>query len=188
MKVWLRRLASRSPLVRTADRVEAAALAMVAGASVLTIPVAGAVGTAQYDRLAAEFAAQRHTYQTVAATVVGERAAPEPYEQPSLTEIRWVFAGAEHTADLATVAPDAGAPLTISVDRSGNLVRNVPAREDAAIQAVLAALGVWCAVSGGGAMAWLLLRARLNRLRHAAWDRELDDLADNGGRTGRETT
>jgi hypothetical protein len=38
---------------------------------------------------------------------------------------------------------------------------------------------------GFGVAVWGLLRRRLDRTRYADWDRELDDLADNGGRSNR---
>ncbi|MGP4056064.1 Rv1733c family protein [Mycobacterium sp. 4D054] len=186
--VWLRRLLSRSPLVRPTDRVEATAVMLIAVASVLTVPVAGAVGTAEYDRLAHAFAAQRLSYRAVEATVVQDsRAAPQPYEKPYLTEVGWNFAGVAHTAGIRTYRMSAGEQLTISVRESGELVEKVQTDEDAAAQAVIVALGVWSAVTGLGAATWLLLRLRLDHLRFAAWDRDLDDLADNGGRRNNPT-
>jgi hypothetical protein len=44
---------------------------------------------------------------------------------------------------------------------------------------------LWFAAVGVATAAWTVLRIRLDRLRYADWDRELDDLADNGGRTNR---
>lgn len=133
--VWLRRLVSRSALVRVSDRVEAVTLVLVAAACLLMAPIAGAVGTAEYDRLARTYAAQRLSHRDVEAVAVHDsRLAPTPRQLPYLTE-------------------------------------------------VLVALGLWSGVSGVVVAAWLLLRIRLDRARFAAWDRELDDLADNGGRT-----
>lgn len=186
--VWLRRLVSRSPLIRLTDRVEAAVVALIVTASVLAIPIAGAVGTAEYDRLAHAYAAERLTHRTVDATVVRDsRSAPQPYEKPYLTDVSWNVAGVARTAEIRSYRMSAGDQVTISIDESGQLVDEVQTDEDAATQAVVVALGVWSAVSGFGLATWLLLRLRLDQLRFAGWDRDLDDLADNGGRRNNTT-
>ncbi|PRC47075.1 hypothetical protein C6A85_86825, partial [Mycobacterium sp. ITM-2017-0098] len=103
------------------------------------------------------------------------------------TEIRWEFAGAAHTEEMRTGQMDAGEHVAVWVDDAGNRLQKVPTDEDAAAQAVIAALALWTASVGSATAAWALLRMRLNRLRFEAWDRELDDLADNGGRTNNST-
>lgn len=186
--VWLHRLVSRSPLVRSTDRVEATASALIVCVGVLAVPVAGAVGTAEYDRLANYFAAERLNYREVDATAVGDsEVMPEPYDASYRTEVGWTVDGVARTAEIETSRMGEGDRLTIWVDSSGNLPRKVHTEEDAAAQAVATALGVWFAVVGLGAAAWLLLRLRLDRARSATWDRDLRDLADDGGRSNNTT-
>ena len=55
--------------------------------------------------------------------------------------------------------------------------------QDAATEAAVTAFGLWFAAVGVATAAWTVLRIRLDRMRYADWDRELDDLADSGGRT-----
>ncbi|ADU00972.1 Rv1733c family protein [Mycolicibacterium gilvum] len=186
--VWLRRLASRSPLVRSTDRVEAAVMTLIVVAGVCAVPIAGAVGTAEYDRLTNSLAAERLTHREVDATVVRDsRTVSEPYETTYLTEIGWNVGSVARTAEITTTRKSAGDRLTIWVDDSGDLVRKGLTDGDAATQAVVGALGVWFAVTGLGVATWMLLRLRLDHLRSQNWDRELDDLADNGGRSNNTT-
>ena len=109
-----------------------------------------------------------------------------PNESSVLTPLQWQFAGHPHT-DIVSTPNDmqVGEKTSIWVDAAGDPVERPPSHLDAAIDAVMAAFWMWVAVAGGGAAGWALLRSRLNRMRYAAWDRELDDLADNGGRTNR---
>ena len=45
--VWLRRLASRSPLVRSTDRVEAAVMTLIVVAGVCAVPIARGGGAGE---------------------------------------------------------------------------------------------------------------------------------------------
>jgi hypothetical protein len=181
---WLRRLDMRNPLVRTSDRIEAAATLLVFLVAILAVPVAGFVGTAVYDDLAHRFAADRLNRQEVMATATGDSIlAPRAYEEPFLTPSRWQFAGSDHTEEVRTYRMKAGEQLTIWIDTEGNRAKKPLTNENAATEAVVTAFGLWFATVGVAAAAWIVLRIRLNRLRNAGWNRELDDLADNGGRT-----
>lgn len=182
--VWLRRLMVRNPLVRVADRIEALAFLLLCVFAIGMVPVAGAMGTAVYEDAADTFAAQRLDRHEVDAIVTGDsRLAPEPYEKPYLTEVRWEFNNATRTDELRTKEMSAGDHLTVWVDDAGNRTTKPPDNDAAAAQAVIAATALWTTLVTSGAAAWLLLRTQLNRVRSGAWDRELDDLADNGGRT-----
>jgi hypothetical protein len=68
----------------------------------------------------------------------------------------------------------------IWVDTAGNQTVAPLTDRDAAIDAVGVAVASWAVTAGAGAAAMAVLRYRLNRRRYAAWDRELEDLADNG--------
>jgi hypothetical protein len=185
---WLRRLSARNPLVRTSDRIEAAAMLLVFVVALLATPVAGALGTATYDNLTDRFAADRLNRQEVTATATDDSIlAPRAYEEPFLTPIRWQFAGNDYTEEVRTYRMKAGEQLTIWIDTEGNRTKKPLTDENAATEAVVTAFGLWFATVGVAAAAWTILRIRLNRLRYAGWDRELDDLADNGGRTNHNT-
>lgn len=71
------------------------------------------------------------------------------------------------------------------VDAGGNLTAQPLSHNDAATEAVVTAVSLWIAVAGACTAACALLRVRLNRARYAAWDRHLDDRADNDGQTNR---
>lgn len=178
--VWLRRLVGRNPLVRGTDRVEAVVRALIVALAVLAVPVAAATGTAVHDDLVHTFAAQRLERQRVEATVVGVSAARvQPYEVPDVAEIAWEFRGSEHTAEIPVYDSAVGDRVPVWVDEAGNRTGAVPTDSDAVAQAILAALVQWLLVVGIACGAGLALRLRLDALRAAAWDRELDDLASN---------
>ena len=180
----LRCLASRNPLVRVADRFEAAAGILLVTVALLAAPIAGAVGTATHDALARQYAADRASRHSVVATVTGDSVlAPREYEQPFLTAIRWDHSDEARTGAMRTHRMKAGDTMTIWVDTSGNPTTPPLTDENAATEAVVTGFGLWFTTVGIIAAAWTLLRLRLNRFRYAAWDRELKNLADNGGRT-----
>ena len=187
MGSWLRRLVVRNPLVRASDRIEAAAIFVGLASAVLVVPFAGALGTAVYDNRVHAFTAERLAVHEVEATATQDSSVTRlPYQSSVLTPLQWQFAGHTHT-DIVSTPEDmeVGEKTSIWVDAAGDRVERPPSDLDAAIEAVMAAFGMWVAVAGGGAAGYALLRSRLNRMRYAAWDRELDDLADNGGRTNR---
>ena len=183
---WLRRLSVRNPLVRTSDRIEAAAILLIFVVALLAAPVSGSVGTVVYDNLTHRYAADRLTRHEVAATVTHDSSlAPQAYEKPFLTPIQWEFGGTVRADEVRTDRMKAGEQLKVWIDTEGTRTTKPLTDQDAATEAVVSAFGLWFATVGVAAAAWTVLRLRLNRLRYADWDRELDDLADNGGRTNR---
>ena len=187
MGSWLPRLVVRNRLVRASDRIEAAAIFVGIASAVVVVPFAGALGTAVYDSRAHAFTAERLTVHRVEATASHDSSVTRlPYQSSILTPLQWQFAGETHSAITTTQEDmEVGEKTSIWVDAAGDRVERPPSDVDATIEAVMAASGLWIAVAGGGAAGCALLRSRLNRVRYAAWDRELDDLADNGGRTNR---
>lgn len=184
MSVWVRRLAGVNPLIRATDRWEAALLSIVAAVAILAIPAAGAVGTATYDRLSHMFAMERPLHHEVTATARADsREVPMAYGSAHVTNVTWNYDGIIHVDDIDTPRHSAGDQIPLWVDRDGNHSAPVPSDTDAAVQAVVTALGLWIALVGITAVIWLTARMTFNRIRSTAWDRELDDLADNGGRT-----
>lgn len=181
--VWLHRLLARNPLVRRSDRVETFATLLAVAAAVLTIPLAGAVGTAVHGDLVREFAAQRADRSEIQAVAMHDSVAVTQVSGRSFrTQIHWEFGGAAHTDTVHTAETAAGEPVTIWVDGNGDRVPAPLTDEDAASQAAVTAVTIWLTCVGVGVGGWALLRYRLDRARYADWDRGLDDLA-GGGRT-----
>ncbi|MBX7433673.1 hypothetical protein JDV09_16370 [Mycobacterium sp. Y57] len=181
---WLTRLLTRHPLVRASDRIEAAAVVLIVMVALLALPVAAVIGTAAKDDLTHAFAADRLDRQQIVAVVDAEStSAPQVYGPPFVTTIRWEFAGSEHSAVLRTGHMNSGDPVTIWIDAAGR--RTTPPRtdRDAGADAVLIALAVWGVAVGGAGVVFAVVKLRLDRLRGADWDRELEDLAGDGGRT-----
>ena len=184
--IWMRRLLARNPLVRISDRIEAIAVFGILTVALLAAPVAGAAGTAVHDSLVHTYAiAQLDRHQIRATATRDSRSAPQAYEKPFLTQIQWQAAGATHSDEIRSGDMKAGQQLDIWVNTAGERTTAPPTDRDAAAQAVVAALAVWSTAVGVAVAAWAALRLRLDRLRYSAWDRELDDLADNGGRTNK---
>src|SRR5690349_14167589 len=102
---WLRRLVPHSTLVRTTDRIEAAAVLLVLLVALLAVPVVCAVGTTRYDSQAHAYAAQRLTSHEIDATMTQDSTPSRmPYQKTFLTPVQWQFAGRQHTATIATQA------------------------------------------------------------------------------------
>jgi hypothetical protein len=186
---WMRRLLTRNALVRTGDRVEAIAMLLALLFAVLAVPVAGALGTAVYDNRIHVFADERTARHEVEATATDDSSVTAlPYQFSYVSEVRWEYAGQIHTGVTSTrYRMKAGDQTSVWVDAAGDLTRPPRGDNDAAAEAVTAAFGLWMAVAGAAGAAYALSHALLNRVRHDAWDRELADLADNDGRTNRNT-
>lgn len=181
---WLRYLGTKNPLVRGSDRLEAMTWLMLITVVLLAMPIAGAVGTATHDSLTRQYAADRASRQEIVATATGDSiVSPDPYAEPFVTPIRWTYAGKERTAEMRSSRMSAGDTVTIWVDASGGLTTRPPTERNAATAAVLAGFGLWFTIVGIAATVGTMVHLRLDRSRQAAWDRELDDLAGNGGRT-----
>ena len=153
MGSWLRRLVVRNPLVRASDRIEAAAIFVGIASAVLVVPFAGALGTAIYDNRVHAFTAERLAVHEVEATATQDSSVTRlPYQSSVLTPLQWQFAGHTHT-DIVSTPEDmeVGEKTSIWVDAAGDRVERPPSDLDAAIEAVMAAFGIWVAVAGGGA-------------------------------------
>jgi hypothetical protein len=180
MSNWVRRLIARNPLVRASDRLEAASMLAVLVAMALVVPFAGALGTAIYDSRAHAFAFERSGLQQVEATAVHDSAfARLPYDASHVTALQWNSAGRTHT-DVVNTEDNmkAGQRTLVWVDDQGTVTTHPRTDEDAAAEAVIGAFVLWATVAGVGVAAVALMRRALNKARYAAWDRALDDLAN----------
>ncbi|OBC10725.1 hypothetical protein A5784_04625 [Mycobacterium sp. 852013-50091_SCH5140682] len=183
---WIRRLATHGPLVRTSDRIEAAVGFLVLVLVLLAMPIAGALGTTAYDTRVHEYAAQRlATHRVDAVTTDASSPSKMRYQEGFATPVQWQFAGKHHTDTVRTpVRLTPGDHKSVWVDGAGNRTVAPPTDRDAAIDAASIAVVSWLAVAGAGAAVLVVVHSRVNRRRYAGWDRELEDLADNG-RTNR---
>ncbi|GAS86468.1 Rv1733c family protein [Mycolicibacterium brisbanense] len=183
---WIRRLATRGPLVRTSDRIEAAVGFLVLVLVLLAMPVAGAIGTTAYDTRVHEYAAQRLTTHRVDAVTTDASAPSKMRNQDAfVTPVQWQFAGKQHIDTVRTpVRLKPGDHKSVWVDGAGNRTVAPLTDRDAAIDAAGIAIVSWLAVAGVGATLLVVVHNRVDRRRYAGWDRELEDLADNG-RTNR---
>lgn len=182
---WALRLLGRNQLLRMTDRLEvllvAAAVLVVLGA----LAGAGAVGTAVNEARTRMYAQQTQTRHPVTATAIGDSTTTTAFRSFAVNitvPARWRVDGVERNGRLTSDrARGAGDSFEVWLDRDGNQV-DAPAPVsragiDAAGVAVLAWLGVVLTVTvlaGAG-------RVRLDRVRDAAWEREIAHLVDGGG-------
>ncbi len=186
---WFTRLFGRNPLVRHSDRIEALILILGIAVVLLTAPIAGAVGTAVYSSRATVYEQQARTRHTVAATVLADSTSTvRPYTVSFDLRARWQYHGVQHVDVLGWDRPaKAGDRLSIWVNDKGDYAGPPTRPQRAVSDAVIAGAVLWLSVITVVAAAVGLARFRLNRRRHAQWDRDLRGLVgDDGGRTSSE--
>src|SRR6185437_1629213 len=178
---WLVVLFSRNPLIRMSDRVDVLAVVLTVAVSLLSMPIAAAVGTAVYESRSSLYAEQAQTQTRVTATVIDSPARSDT----NTVRARWFAAGAEHTGAVKaqpTVKP--GDSIDIWVDKDGSHVG--PSVLSAVEEAVAVALAIWFSVAIAAVALFAGTRAVLNRVRHAGWQPDFDHLAGDGnGHTSR---
>lgn len=166
----------RNPLRRTADRVEAAIMAVLA---VILLAAGPLAGIAAVDRAAAAGARAGHAqagwHQTMAVVLLGapnqvgglEQAAPEPAALATWTAPD----GTRHEGQVRV--PDgtkAGATVPVWTNRSGTLEAAPVQRGNVIVWETLAALAAVTALIVAVVIAGFLARMVLDRRRLAAWD------------------
>lgn len=170
------RLFGRNPLLRRVDRIEALVVLVALVVSLVAIPIAGVLGLAVYGARDRVYARQAHDRHRVIAKVTS--AFVEDWGV-SVVQARWPLPAGERTGTLTLASrAKAGDSVDIWVDQDGNPV--VPPTPG------------WLAVGEGlGTVALALLavgltmaaavaavRSRLDRARDAAWERDIQCLAD----------
>lgn len=169
------RLFGRNPLIRASDRVEALILVVAVAVSLLTVPIAAAVGTAIHDSRSRLYAEQAKTRHTVTATVIAHSDRENPRSRTVMVPARWIAAGAEHTGDvLAKLPTKVGDEVEIWVDDEGSAIGR-PAMT-ALDEAVASAVTIWCAVTLSAAGVFAVARIALDRGRCSRWQRDFDTL------------
>ncbi len=170
-----------NPLVRVSDRLEALTILGVLAIALFAISPAEQAGDFMYDIGARTATEQAHSRHPVDATVVESSAAlPVDFDNPNYVRAQWRDGEQLRTEQVITPGTAAvGDAVTVWVDNAGKVVAAPQTLSDAKLNAAVAAVSVWVAIVGGGAlMAFLIVRA-LDRSRERAWDRELDLLAHN---------
>ena len=180
---WLLRLIGRNPLVRGSDRFEAVVVGLVAAAAMLVVPLACALGTSVHEARAADYARRGAVEHELVARVTSDSSQfSAPYSVRTLTPVQWSVDGVAHREEVLTAnAFKVGDEVRIWVDGQGSRVASPPSSWRAVIDAVCVAAAVWVATIVGGLMMLQGLRYYLQRNRFAVWERELDDLAPDGG-------
>jgi multisubunit Na+/H+ antiporter MnhG subunit len=186
---WFTRLFGRNPLVRASDRIEVLTLILGVVLVLVTAPIAGAVGTAVHSSRAGVYEQQVRTRHTVAATVLADSSSSvRPYSVSFDVRARWQDRGVQHEDVLGLDRPaKAGDRLSIWVNDKGDYVGPPTRPKRAVSDGIVAGVVLWLSVITVVAAAIGLTRFRLDRRRHAQWDRGLRGLiGDGGGRTSSE--
>ena len=186
---WFTRLFGRNPLVRISDRIEALTLILGIALVLVSAPIAGAVGTAVYSSRAAVYEQQVRSRHTVAATALADSTSTvRPYAVSFDLRARWQDHGVQHDDVLGWDRPaKAGDRLSIWVNDKGDYAGPPTRPERAVSDAIIAGAALWLSVITVVAAAIGLARFRLDRRRHAQWDRGLRGLVgDDGGRASSE--
>lgn len=177
------RLFSRNPLVRVSDRIEDLAVVLAMALMVLATPVVAAVGTAVHDAQAHRYAEQAATRQLVQATAQDDTTVVVRRNQSSYVVLaRWRAAGSNHLGVVPWPSPaQSGATSDIWVDAAGVSTTAPTDVRQAVADAVEVATLLWCSIAAAAAGLVWAVRWRLDRVRHAAWDREFTSVADGPG-------
>jgi len=179
------RLFSRNPLMRTSDRVEAAVTALAVSLVLVAAACAGVAGTMIHDTETQKYLAQARTRHVLVASAVDDSTPAGTAESTANTvHARWQVNGINHFDAIASRdAVKAGAPLQIWVDGAGNLVDQPTPAARADRDAWTAALVGWLIVAVALAHVVAMVRAHVERIQNAQWDREIRSLVeDDGGR------
>ncbi|GFG54019.1 hypothetical protein MAGR_54600 [Mycolicibacterium agri] len=173
-----------NPLVRTSDRIEAA-IAALAVAVLIAMPVAAAKATAVHDERGRSYAAEVERHVQVSAAVT-QTSATMPRTNVTVVQAAWSFGGTEHVARFQWDQPvRAGQHIDIVVDQDGRRIVPLDPWWRAGLDGAFAATTLLLAVAGVAAGCVAIARPCLRRMRYAAWDRDIASLADEDGTTYR---
>lgn len=181
MRRRLIRTVGGNPLVRLSDRVEAAMLTLVFTISLGAIPLAVAAGEAAHAQSSRAIAEQAESRQRIAAVVTNSRPRLER-ATVSVVTVHWRVGGREHTGTFPRVAPSGvGDTVGIWVNRDGQRVAAPPPPWRPNVDGVLVAVAAWLTCLLAAVALFAAVRYWLDRVRYAAWDREIRSLVDGGG-------
>lgn len=179
------RLLGLNPLVRASDRVEALVVVLAVVMALVAVPIAAAVGTAVYDSRSRLYAEQAQNSHVVTAIVTDHKVTHRESLGRTVTVLaRWFAAGTDHTGPVsAPPGVKTGNSIDIWVGEDGSHVGPPP--KTAYDEAVAFASLTWLGAAIAAATLIVGTRAFLNRVRHARWQDDFDNLVGDGdGHTG----
>jgi hypothetical protein len=180
---WIGRLFARNPLLRSTDRIEALAMMLAIGLSLLGVAVAGAVSTDVYAAHGSTYAHEAQTRHTVGATVTETSAAAVASDSSIVDgQARWQTDGVTHTGWFESPVPvKVGDRVGFWVDGDGNEVDPPTPTSRASFDAIGVAVPIELVVVAAAVALVAATRWWLDRIRDARWESDLKVLADGGG-------
>jgi hypothetical protein len=179
------RLFDRGPLVRATDRAEALVVTLAIVVTLLTVPIAAAVGTAIHDSGSHLYAEQNAARRQVTATVI-DAPGGGSFSRAGMTTVsveRW-DGDHRHIDTVQVRSPvDAGDAVKLWVDANGAHVPAPSPASRAAVEAMAAAAAIWVSVAAAAAILSALVQLTCDRIRSTGWQHDLDTLVDGGGHT-----
>jgi hypothetical protein len=174
---WLLAACGRNPLVRAVDRLQLLVIALAILAGLFAAAAAGALGTAVHEARTSTYAAQSQMRQSATATAATATAAGASTETGmSVWQLR-IGAPQGHPASRRVD------PQMVSDIRSACRVDAAHSTRQATVDAIAIACVAWqaVAIAVAGLVCWT--RSRLDRSRDAAWENDIRELLNDGGRT-----
>jgi hypothetical protein len=177
-----------NPLVRGSDRFEVLVRGLAVLLAVVSIPVAGAIGTSVHDARTRVYAEETLTRHEVVATAVADSVmVAQPRDALSTARAKWSVSGREHTGVVAwSGRAQIGDQQAIWVNDTGANVGPPSGLGRADGDAIAIAILVWFGVANACAALVYGVTCWLNRWRLAQWDRQIDDFRANDGRTNHQ--
>lgn len=151
---------------------------------ILATPFVAATGTAFHDVRAGVYTDQAlHRHSVVVMAVEESTTIARPNWVEFDVMARWYAGGAYHVESVESPGyVRVGERFPIWVDEAGEPAGPPQPIGRAGADAVGVAVLLWLGVVAVAAGGYGVVRHRLNRARHAAWDREFVALTDGGGR------
>jgi hypothetical protein len=183
---WAACAFGRTPLARTADRIQARAIVVAMVLSIAVIYPAVSVGHLGYAVRSHTIAAEAAGRHAVEATALGDSIAdPAQTESASTTflaHVRWTAQDVMHDTTTKVDQPvKAGEQVRIWLDEQGKVTTAPLTDVDARIDAIGTAALLWLTMAAFIGAAMTGLWSVLGRGRNREWDRSLRELVGNGG-------
>ncbi len=190
---WALRLLGRNQLLRMTDRLEVLLVAAAVLVVVSALAGAGVLGTAVNEARTRMYAKQTQARHAETATAIADSTTTiaatgfRSFAVNITVPARWRVDGVERSGRLTSDrARSVGDSFDVWLDRDGNPVDAPTAVSRAGIDAVGVAVLAWLGVVVAVTVLAVAGRVRLNRVRDAAWEREIAHLVNgDGGRANR---
>lgn len=170
------RVFGRNPLLRRSDRIEALVVLVALAVSLIAVPLAGVAGAVTYgarDRVYTQEAHQRHrVLATITDALVEDLGV-------TVVQAKWAGPNGERSGALAVnEQAKVDGTVEIWVDSDGNPVLPPTPIWLAAAEGVGVAAVTALVVAVAMAVLVAVVRARLDRVRDAMWERDIEFLAE----------